>query len=206
MYKVFFNERTIFITDDITKNFHANHGLFYKFADVEELKDIIEFYYTVNKIDSLYIFHYDMDYLTEVFKSCFLCIDAAGGLIRNDKNEYLFIMRRGKWDLPKGKVDNNESFQKAALREANEECGLEGLKIVSPMINTYHTYMLKDKLVLKKTYWFEMEYKGSGLPVPQTEEDITEIIWLAKKDIKKVTANTYKTIIDVLHYANLIKL
>jgi 8-oxo-dGTP pyrophosphatase MutT (NUDIX family) len=206
MYKVFFNERTIFLTDEFTRNFGIKQGLFYKFSNAEELKELVFFYSSVEKIGSLYIFHYDIDYLRDIFRDCFRQINAAGGLIRNKQGEYLFIMRRGKWDLPKGKLDPDESFQKAAIREAREECGLENLSIVTPMLSTYHTYDLDKDLVLKKTCWFEMLYTGNSKPVPEAEEDITEIRWFKKEDISIVVENTYQTISDVLRYAGLIKL
>lgn len=206
MYKVFFNDRTIFLTDEFTKNFQVKYGLFYKYRNTEDLKDLISFYNRLKKIDSLYIFHYDIEFLRDEFKSCFTNINAAGGLIKNDKEEFLFMMRRGKWDLPKGKLDDNETFEMAAVREAKEECGLDGLSIVSPMLSTYHTYPLDNSLVLKKTYWYKMKYSGNALPVPQTEEDITEIRWLKREDVAIVKENTYKTILDVLKFANLINL
>ncbi len=34
---------------------------------------------------------------------------AAGGWVMNEFNEVLWIFRLGVWDLPKGKVEKNES-------------------------------------------------------------------------------------------------
>src|SRR5436190_10418844 len=90
------------------------------------------------------------------FCARFTIVQAAGGLVKNNSDEYLFIFRRGKWDLPKGKADKNETPQQTALREVQEECGLNDLEIVSGLPATYHSYPEKQKNILKHTYWFLM--------------------------------------------------
>ncbi len=204
MYKVFFNDRKIFLTDDFIRTFQLRNGLFYKFQDTEELKDLLEFYRLLNKIDHLYIFHPDLDELRDAFSSCFKNILAAGGLIRNKSGQYLFIRRRSKWDLPKGKLDKGESFEQAALREVGEECGIGSLMILYRLMSTYHSYLLDNEPVLKKTLWFEMLYSGNKEGVPQKAEDITEIRWFNPEDLSVVINDTYPSILDVLKYAKLI--
>jgi len=51
------------------------------------------------------------------------------------------IFRRGKWDLPKGKLDKGETLEQCAVREVREETGLKKIKLQSPLMTTYHTYM-----------------------------------------------------------------
>ena len=51
-------------------------------------------------------------------------IIAAGGLVTNENNELLMIFRRGKWDLPKGKLDKGETIEECAIREVEEETGI----------------------------------------------------------------------------------
>jgi 8-oxo-dGTP pyrophosphatase MutT (NUDIX family) len=203
MYKVFFNDRAVFLTDDFRKNFQHRYGLFYKFRDKEDLEELIEFYSKLTRINSLIIFHYDIEELREVFRSCFKNIDAAGGLVKNEKGEYLFIFRRGKWDLPKGKLDNGENYQQAAVREVCEETGLSEIQLGKSLISTYHTYPLKGVLALKKTYWFEMMYLGNGTPIPQTTEDIDEVRWFRADDLNIPFENTYSLVKDVFVYMGL---
>jgi ADP-ribose pyrophosphatase YjhB (NUDIX family) len=206
MYKVFFNDRTIFLTDEFSKHFQVKYGLFYKYRSVEDLKDLISFYSKLKRIDTLFLFHYDIEVLRDSFRSCFTNVKAAGGLIKNNEGRFLFMKRRGKWDLPKGKLHEQENFENAALREVREECGLEDINIVTPLLSTYHTYQLNGQMVLKKTMWFEMSYSGTQEPVPQTEEDITEIKWFNADNVKEITENTYKSIMDVMRYTRLIHL
>jgi len=204
MYKVFFNDRIVLLTDDFIRNFQVRYGLFYKYRSVEDLKELIDFYWNLKRIDTLFIFHNDLDELQERFKSCFQVVQAAGGLVRNPEDHYLIMKRRGKWDLPKGKVNPNETIPQAAIREVTEECGLQDLEITNPLIRTYHCYYFEEQSILKRTSWFEMEYHGHKPPVPQRDEDITEIRWVRKEDLGDITRNTYMGIVDVLKYNNLL--
>jgi 8-oxo-dGTP pyrophosphatase MutT (NUDIX family) len=200
MYKVFFNDRKLFLTDNFAKHFQVRQGLFYKYRDLVDLKELVHFYNQLSKIDSLYIFHTDIEELRDAFRECFIPIYAAGGLVRNQNNEYLLIFRRGKWDLPKGKLEPDESFMEAAVREVEEECGISNLTITRPLLSTYHTYPYQDGLALKKTSWFEMMYKGSETPVPQHEEDIEEARWVTEEELGSYIPKSYATIADVFTY------
>ncbi|MBN2214432.1 MAG: NUDIX domain-containing protein [Bacteroidales bacterium] len=206
MYKVFFNDRTIFLTDEFSKHFQVKYGLFYKYRSVADLKDLISFYSRLKRIDTLFLFHYDIEVLRESFRSCFLNVSAAGGLIKNNEGMFLFMKRRGRWDLPKGKLCKKENFENAAIREVREECGLDDISIVTPLLSTYHTYQMNGQMVLKKTMWFEMAYSGTRDPIPQSEEDITEIKWFQRENIREITENTYGSILDVMRYTKLIQL
>ena len=125
-------------------------------------------------------------------------INAAGGLVQNPQGEFLFIYRRGKWDLPKGKVDKGEAIEAAALREVREECGIENLRIVRLLKKTYHTYMLKNRIISKETYWYLMKTNWEKKPIPQTEEDITQAIWVDKNKMEELLEHTYENIREVV--------
>jgi 8-oxo-dGTP pyrophosphatase MutT (NUDIX family) len=204
MYKVFFNERIVFLTHDFLRSFQENQGLFYKFRDKNELKELLLVFLALKKISQLFICHNDADGLFREFRSCFRYVEAAGGLVRNGRGEVLFINRFDKWDLPKGKIEKNETARETALREVEEECGISGLEIVSELQPTYHTYFEKALPYLKKTMWFEMTYAGNQKPKPQTEEFITNIIWAREKDLAIIQKNTYPSIIDLLLEASVI--
>jgi ADP-ribose pyrophosphatase YjhB (NUDIX family) len=127
--------------------------------------------------------------------------EAAGGLVMNEEGDYLIILRHGKWDLPKGKLEYDGSPEEGALREVKEECGIEKLELVKPLEKTFHTYHLKRKRMLKKTHWFLMKSGTDELLIPQKEEDIQEVRWMTKEKIrKKVYANTYNSIRELLEH------
>ncbi len=204
MYKVFFNDRTVYFGDNFPRAFERNNGLFYKFNHIHELNELIELWTDLTQIKNLYIFHDDMLMVIEEFKACFQFIEAGGGLVFNARQEFLAIKRKGVWDLPKGKLEPGEEFHEAAMREVEEETGLSGLILREPLISTYHTYRLQGQKVLKKTRWFEMEYRGSKEPVLQEKEGITEYRWVAPGQTDPIRQNTYSSILDVLYMRKLL--
>lgn len=139
------------------------------------------------------------------FTRIFPTIEAAGGLIENSQNEFLFIYRNGKWDLPKGKIDKYESAKKAAVRECVEECGLTRLTLNHKLDVTFHMYRMSGKWILKKTHWYYMSSAHTGKLIPQKEEGITKAEWINKSGLKKVLRNTYPSIREVIVAAEVIK-
>ena len=121
-------------------------------------------------------------------------IEAAGGLVHNPEGKILFIYRNDKWDLPKGKLEDGEQPDRAALREVEEETHVSGLTILRKLKTTYHTYSLEFTSVLKKTYWFEMNCRKGSSPKPQQEEGIEEVKWMNPVEIRNALKNTYPLI------------
>jgi 8-oxo-dGTP pyrophosphatase MutT (NUDIX family) len=125
-------------------------------------------------------------------------VAAGGGLVYTDNHTVLLIYRRGKWDLPKGKLDEGETPAVAAVREVQEETGVEHLELEEPLTVTYHTYMEKGRLVLKESHWFLMKSPEQPSLVPQQEEDIEQCIWVKRDDLQQYFQNTHPSILDVL--------
>ena len=130
-------------------------------------------------------------------RSSFQVIKAAGGIVRNSENQFLFIFRKGKWDLPKGKLDSGEKTKKAAVREVEEECGIKVAKLGKLLCKTWHVYEEKGEVTFKKTTWFNMSADRQEL-TPQLEEDITEARWLSTADFPYIKQNTYPLILDII--------
>ncbi|MCW3102589.1 MAG: hypothetical protein JWO09_1029 [Bacteroidetes bacterium] len=170
-------------------------------VNISSEKEMSDFYATLagsNEIKEIRFFNKDEKLLLEWFSAMFNVVEAAGGLVKNPNNEYLFIQRNGKWDLPKGKVEKKEAIRDAAVREVEEECGISGLTITKELETTYHTYYLDDKAVLKPTHWFEMSCSDTSRPVPQAEEGITDVKWISPADFKMVRENTFPSILDLI--------
>jgi len=136
------------------------------------------------------------------FNSMFTRIEAAGGIVRSPENEYLFIKRLGKWDLPKGKLHKKETAHTGAIREVTEETSLTDLSITKKLPSTFHIYSdRKGKEVLKETFWFEMTCERNQILIPQTEEYITEVRWFSADELHIPLHNTYASLKNLLeHY------
>lgn len=107
-------------------------------------------------------------------------IESAGGLVYNDHHQILLMFKRGKWDMPKGRIEKDQCREDAALREVEEEVGLalETLEIKGKLVSTHHTTRHGDVKYLKKTHWYLMRYTGNHPPKPQVEEGIIECRWV----------------------------
>ena len=130
----------------------------------------------------------------EVFSRHFETITAGGGIVFNPNQELLFIFRRKKWDLPKGKLDAGETIEACAVREVQEETGIQNVVIRKYFDTTYHVYEEVGKKILKKTVWFVMDADDNQSLMPQTEEDIEELAWLPESVWDKVVENTFPSI------------
>lgn len=156
------------------------------------IKEAYSSFINNNKDEILLLYNKsDEKKLLEEFISLFWYVEAAGGMVYNANNERLFIYRFGKWDLPKGKIEKNETHRAAAIREVQEETGLQELSITDELPSTFHIFDYKGKKVLKRTYWYRMQYTGNDTPEPQLEEDITKAIWVKDSEISMILENTY---------------
>ncbi len=205
MYKVFYNDRTVFFTQNEQSFPDIIENKIHYFRNRKYLKLALRNFTNNTEIKNLYVITNNPKLTFGKFMKLYKLIEAAGGLVLTNNNKALFIFRRGKWDLPKGKLEKGESPEIGAVREVEEECGIKNIAIKNLLETTYHTYTLKGKNILKRTYWFEMTHDGLQEPVPQTEEEITEAKWIEPDDYEKIIQNTFPSIIQVLKKGNLIK-
>lgn len=146
----------------------------------------------------------DVDIIQKEINSYFKPISAGGGVVRNDAGDVLMIHRRGKWDLPKGKLDKGEEIEDCALREVREETGLQRIDLGARITDTFHIYPEHKKDVIKTTVWFSMTVPGSPGLTPQAEESIDEAKWVPVQQLSEYVKYSYQGIRDVLSLANLL--
>lgn len=199
--KIYFDQKPLFLCDDVDASLqsyvHHDDTIFIDELDGHAIKSMIHEMQQPNIHAGVY-FHGDLDELKKAFFKKFTFITAAGGFVTNENKELLLIFRRGKWDLPKGKLNKNESTEKAAVRETEEETGLKNISLIAPLITTYHTYHEGSRFILKESVWYRMKVSGKQNLVPQTEEDITELKWVDKTGLQKYLTNTYPSVKDVI--------
>jgi 8-oxo-dGTP pyrophosphatase MutT (NUDIX family) len=189
MYKVFVNDKPLFLTNQIFKE--TDFQLF--LLESVDFKQLIVKYFQ-NKIQKAYLYHPDEKEIMKVLKTKIPVNKAGGGLVYNKNGEVLFIFRNGKWDLPKGGTNKGEEIEDTAMREVEEETGVNRLSISKKLQKTYHIFKRNGIYKLKITHWFEMHSTFDGIPIGQAEEGIEKVEWKNPEQIKEALKNSYENI------------
>ena len=158
----------------------------------------------LRKVHSIFISSREKRALIEYLKSKFKVIKAAGGVVEKN-GKLLLIYRKKKWDLPKGKQDENETIATCAIREVEEETGVK-VKIDHKIEAVWHTYISNKKYVLKKTHWYAMTCKSDKKMAPQEDEGIKKVEWMDLKEVRVALHDSYRSIRYVMQeYTKLLK-
>ena len=190
MYKVFFNQKPIILSTQIIKNDDSCPLFYIKFSVADKIISALK----KKSINSVILYHPKKEKLEMHFNKLFPIVEAAGGLVINELNQYLFIYRNKKWDLPKGRMRKNEMIIDAAVREVEEETSVRDLIVKKQLPITYHIFKRNRKYKLKKTYWYLMETSYNGQLVPQLNEGIEKAVWKNKNEIDLLIKSAYKNI------------
>ena len=190
MYKVFFNQKPLILTDKIQYISDTEPLLFIKYSSVTQIIKALK----SSKNSKVFLYHKDMDKLWKGFKKKFPIVEAAGGLVKRTDNKLLFIFRNNKWDLPKGGVEKKELIIDAAKREVTEETGVTDIIVEKRISETYHIFKKGKRFRLKKTYWFKMSTRYMGKTNPQTEEGIEKTKWVSNKNIEDILNDAFENI------------
>lgn len=129
------------------------------------------------------------------FAADFTTVEAAGGIVVDDAGRWLMMYRNGRWDLPKGHIEEGESSAVCAVREIAEETGVCA-RVVRPLCATWHAYWFPKtaRWELKRTHWFELRAETCDGLKPQTEEGIEQVVWASAEDRPALLENTFPTI------------
>ncbi len=201
MYKIYINDTPLQLADSKEASqlpVNEENMVARYIGKPKFLFNYIDMLEKTHRYQSITLHHENVEHLWEDFQSLYKRIEAAGGVVFNESEEMLVIFRRDSWDLPKGKIDPGESREEAAVREVQEETGIQQIELGDFLHTTYHTYKNgKGKRVLKVTYWFKMKTSDAKL-VPQAEEDIEKAEWQSLDHFMAHSKPVYNNIMDVL--------
>jgi len=195
-YKVFLFGNVIVFTNKT--DLHRKTDILYELTDSEDFKSLVFDYLTKRKGHHVRVVCTDVERVWSNFCQWFEVRRAAGGLVVNADGDYLFIRRKGLWDIPKGHIEHGESSKDGGLREVTEECGISGMQIERLICTTWHTYYIDNQPVLKSTDWYLMRYNGPLMLKPQTDEDITEAAWVKPGNVDTLLENSFSSIPEVV--------
>ena len=199
--KIYFNNKPLYLVDKITPELedyqHRRDTIFIDEMDPHAVRTMIYEMEQPEYYHGIFLFK-DVNAVLEAFKKELKLVQAAGGFV-HDQGQVLLIFRRGKWDLPKGKLDEGEELSECAVREVKEETGLKYLELEKPLTITYHTYHEKGKHILKESHWYRIKGSIKDKITAQAEEDINECKWVRFNELATYLENTHASIADVLH-------
>lgn len=202
MYKIYINEIPFILksSKDISQEDLNTEGVIVAryTGKTKHILNFVDLCEKGGKLNGVVLYYDDYKKLKTDFKSLFTTIEAAGGIVVNELDEILFIFRRGFWDLPKGKIESNETKKLAALREITEETGIKDLVLIKKIGMTRHTFKIKPgSRILKKSYWYLITTKKQKLK-PQKSEDIAKAEWIDLSTFYKICKPVYQNILQIL--------
>ena len=206
LQKVYYNDKPIVLTTDqeaYVKE-HSTAASYSKLTGAS--KD--NFTYAVQQLEKaevkgVIIAGASQEQLLSQLHNMYRIIDAGGGVTYSEKGELLMIFRRGKWDLPKGKLDEGETIEECAVREVTEETGLENIALHEKVGSTYHIYEQNKEHLLKRTAWYKMTGSSAQQLKPQKSENILEARWVKEHELAPLAAKSYEAIREILQSAGL---
>lgn len=204
-YKIYYNDTYVLVTSNraqINKNFTT---IFTDPVETEKFFTNTPTLFDGSTNDRIAVLTSEPGKILQLLSARVKEVIAGGGIVFNEHGELLLIHRRGKWDLPKGKIEKGEAIKDGAIREVEEETGVLVDTCADTPVFTYHTYTLYGKQQLKQTSWFTMQAKpGQQHLTPQTEEDIEEVRWVPKADLPTYATGCYPLIWDLIERTVLI--
>lgn len=186
MYKVFVNELPLILTNKLSETANNEYFPLNQDAVKAAIKALMK-----NKLEAAYIYHPNHEEILKKFSKKIPLVTAAGGVVTNKEGKVLFIYRNSKWDLPKGKREKGETLEECALREVEEETGVQGLKIENFLRTTYHIFKRNGKYKLKEVHWYAMRTSYDGPLVGEANEGIEKVKWKGPVKIDKALEKSY---------------
>lgn len=201
MHRIYFEKRCIIICSPEDASLSDPNSVEFHIGDRIDIGTLVKMFQATDSIARVYIPSSDVDGTYKSLCSEFREVNAAGGLVRNRRGDYLLINRNGLWDLPKGHQEKGEDISVTALREVQEETGVDQLELQDLICVTDHCYLRDGVWHLKHSWWYNMLYTNPTDLTPQKEEDISKAAWVAKSSLPPFLKNTYPSILEVFREA-----
>lgn len=201
MYKIYFEKRCMIICPPDEQALTDPNAIMFRIGSGSDIHSLVEMVETTDSLLRIYIPTEDVEGTYRSICAEFLEVNAGGGLVSNRRGDYMLINRNGLWDLPKGHQDPGEDIALTALREVQEETGIDQLQLRGLICVTDHCYRRDGIWHLKHTWWYDMLYTDPTDLTPQREEDISKAAWVAKSSLTPFLLNTYPSIVEVFREA-----
>ena len=203
MHKIYIEKRCIIICPPDELSLSDPNAILYNIGTSVDIPALVGLFEASETLAKVFIPTDDIEGTYRKICAEFVEVNAGGGLVSNRRGDFLLISRNGLWDLPKGHQDPGEDISVTALREVQEETGIDELALRDLICITDHCYIRDGKWHLKHTWWYDMLYTNPTDLTPQTEEDITKAAWVAKSSLPPYLLNTYPSIIEVFREAKI---
>lgn len=203
MHKIYIENRCIIICPPDEQALSDPNAILYNIGTSVDIPALVGLFEVSDSLAKVFIPTDDIEGTYRRICAEFKEVNAGGGLVSNRRGDFLLISRNGLWDLPKGHQEPGEDISVTALREVQEETGIDELLLRDLICMTDHCYIRDGKWHLKHTWWYDMLYTNPTDLTPQTEEDITKAAWVAKSSLPAFLLNTYPSIIEVFREAKI---
>ncbi len=200
-HRIYFEKRCIIICPLDDEALSDPNAVIFHPGKRIDIATLVRMFEQTDSISKIYIPSADTQIAYADLCAQFREVDAAGGLVRNRRDDCLLIKRYGLWDLPKGHREAGEDIETTAIREVREETGVNELELGPLICVTDHCYYRNEQWCLKHTWWFDMLYTKPVELIPQKEEDISKAVWVAKSSLPPFLKNTYPSILEVFREA-----
>ena len=201
MHKIYFEKRCIIICRTDDQALADPNAVKFICGKKLDLGALVGMFKASESLSKIYIPTEDTRETYASLCSEFREVNAAGGLVSNRRGDYLLINRNGLWDLPKGHQEEGEAIEITAIREVQEETGVQELELGDLICITNHCYFRNGVWHLKHTWWYNMLYTNPVDLTPQREEDIEKAAWVAKSSLPPFLKNTFPSIQEVFREA-----
>ena len=132
-----------------------------------------------------------------------LVISAGGIIFRQEAGKTYFILVQNtydKWTFPKGKVEEGETWQEAAVREIREETGIEEAEILGEVGEIKFTDKSGTEPVKKSVHFYLIKTNQKEITsVPKEETHLKEVRWVLQDEVPNMLG--YENLVDLFKKA-----